>query len=65
MASTSYTSPTSGLGESNSSTGYWCSNEHGPVWIPDSGATSHMTNDSTILTAQEDFTGDEQVMVGD
>lgn len=36
----------------------------GPVWIPDSGATGHMTNDSAILEDTEEYEGAEQVMLG-
>ncbi|KAI3959520.1 hypothetical protein MKX01_025036, partial [Papaver californicum] len=33
-------------------------------WLPDSGASHHFTNDSTILTNTSKYTGSSQVMVG-
>ncbi|XP_026428350.1 uncharacterized protein LOC113324245 [Papaver somniferum] len=45
--------------------GYLEHSSSGPVWIPDSGASSHMTNDSSLLATSSAYTGSEKVMVGD
>ncbi|XP_026390165.1 uncharacterized protein LOC113285504 isoform X2 [Papaver somniferum] len=56
----------SGLGESSTNNfGHWSCNNQVPIWIPDSGDTSHVTNNTALMTDTEEFTGDEQVMVGD
>ncbi|XP_026439175.1 uncharacterized protein LOC113337806 [Papaver somniferum] len=45
--------------------GYWSLSNSGPIWILDSGASSHMKNDASILQNTTLHSGPEQVMVGD
>ncbi|RZC62572.1 hypothetical protein C5167_024320 [Papaver somniferum] len=40
------------------------SSSSGPTWIFDSGATSHMTGDQTLMQNVPPYTGKEKVMVG-